>query len=484
MLDAIDRLIAVAPRQAFEKTAQLRDRFLRQRMRRETFLAMAARTPRDAAAFLPSVIDEPWIPRVHFAQALDIAWYTVRGQPALSERFLRITAWRHPQYAVSQKPQYIDLPYGKEILAAAESSLKRPDAAAQLLRLGQNSDLAASLSPTEIIDLVAQATTEAEQLTALALLKRVAWSANFPPQSLRTVLAFAASNGTLGAIPESAARRALEGIESAEDPVAEAARSAAFLPFVDADVEDALPSGSLGATLRARRSFAAPLNVPSLFPNGLCLERYVFHNDDDGVESYDSFMAIYGRDTSWTIERNDNFVFLKSPVRNGRRIEIYANIPVDLQVPANQARAAEVNSRQEKVSKAIKARNLEPTVLIHRGHDHHFPNTKPLLPAGARLVYLGSCRGVAAVEDVITRCRRAQVIATRAIGATAVNDPFLYALNTQLLSASDALDWAEFWNSLRPKLQSNEHFAGYIRPDQNAEALFLAAWFRNALAAP
>ena len=150
--------------------------------------------------------------------------------------------------------------------------------------------------------------------------------------------------------------------------------------------------------------------------------------------------------------------------------------------PANYSAAPAVRARQHAVSRALPA---APSVLVHRGHDHHFPDTRPLLPSAARLVFLGSCHGMSNVEDVVTRCRRAQMIATRGIGATAVNDTFLRALNRRLLeSDSPTLDWDAFWAELQPALGASEFFQAYVPPHKNPAARFLAAWYQRALSAP
>ena len=59
---------------------------------------------------------------------------------------------------------------------------------------------------------------------------------------------------------------------------------------------------------------------------------------------------------------------------------------------------------------------------------------------------------------------RAQMIATRGIGNTAVNDTFLRALNRKLLEGGDRLEWDAFWAELRPALGSNSYFQEYVPP--------------------
>lgn len=482
ILEQAQRLIEAAPQLAFEKAGLLHDPLLRDRLRRDAFFALARSQPQQAAALLPQLIQARWLPELHFAHALDIAWHTVGPQPELSKQLLLKTAARHPQAALRESRQYMDLPYGPAIRAAAQLAAATPEADLLLLKIRQNPEFAQSLPPAEIIRLAAAARTEDEQETAVALLRRFDWSANADPARLRGALALLADTGAPLSAPAPVIRRALSGIDEAADPLAEAVKAASILAAAPPGVDDALPASPLGQLLRAQR--ASPprensLSISDLFPNGLCLQRYVFHNDDDGLESFESFLRAYTADPNWVVRRTHGTVHLTGRGAAGRRIEIYANIPVDLQLPA--ANPGAIRARQEEVTRAMPA---QPTVLVHRGHDHHFEHTRRLLTGDARLVFLGSCRGMANVEDVVTRCRRAQMIATRGIGATAVNDVFLRALNDRLLAGDAKLDWDAFWSTLQPALGANDRFRDYVPPHRNAAARFLAAWYRHALSAP
>jgi len=481
-LEQAQQLMEIAPRLAYDKASLLRDPLLRERLQRDAFLALTRVQPRDAAALLPQVIAARWLPSAHFVQALDVASFTVRDQPELTKKLLLATAARHPSAALREYRQYIELPYGPAIRDAARRAAATPEADLLLLKIRQNPAAAGTLPTAEILRLAASARTEDERETALILLRTVDWETSVDPAILRGALALLSETGTSLKVPVAAIRRALAGIDEAEDPLAEAVKAALILAVSPPVVEDALPPSTLGRLLRAQRQPSEPtLAIPDLFPNGLCLQRYVFHNDDDGVESYDSFLSHYANDPNWTIEKTEALVHLTGRAHGNRRIEIYANIPIDLQLPVNFANAAQVRARQDDVTKAIKG---EPTVIVHRGHDHHFEETRKYLKNDARLVYLGSCHGMANVEDVVTRCRRAQMIATRGVGTTSVNDTFLRALNRALLEPGDTLDWNEFWAGLQPTLGSHELFQHYVQPHKNQAARFLAAWYREALSAP
>jgi hypothetical protein len=532
LLEEWQRLLSVAPRLAFEKASLIREPLLRDRMRRDAFFAMAARDPHSAAQSLASVIDARWLISLPFSQALDIAWHTVGSEPRLSRQLLTTTAARGAAFALREVRQYAGLPYGAEIwrvaadaapdqamaLSQGESAVAQltqtlirrtgfkggsapPAPADVLLRIRQNPRLKESLTPGDILRLGAAASTEDERLTALPMLKTLDWNApeirNAEPGAIRGALALMAEAGVSADVPAPVVAAALRGLDEAEDPLREAIRGASLLAAISGSSTrqaaiEALPDSPLGRLLRARLDPARPearyfpdqreIDTADLFPAGICLQRHFFHNDDDGVESFESFLASYAGDPRWTLERNDAFVHWTATAMEGRRIEIYANIPMDLQDPKNAARAAEVSNRQSLVTKALG--NRVPSVIVHRGHDHYFTSTRTFLHSGNRLVFLGSCFGASNVEDVVSRCPRAQMIATRRIGATAVNDAFLSSLNRKLLSVRGRLDWDAFWNTLRPALNGNEHFQAYVPPHRNEAAVFLAGWYRYALSAP
>jgi len=446
----VRELVSIAPKLAFEKTALLRDPLLRSRLRKAAYIALAARAPEDAAKLLPSVADEKWLGAVHFAAALDVAWHTVRQQPDLSKRLLVASAARWPDAALRARAQYIDLPYGREIFDAAARAAPEPPTferrASQLLLAPP-----AGLSGAEKLTLAAMARTDVEIDRAVALARGVDLKdpslLAMPPGTLRAALALLPEPD----VPDALAARAMEAIDAAEDPVLETARAAAFLR----KPVPGLPSPYLGELLRAHIGGRGDqFDTAALFVDGVNTQRYIFHDDVDGAESFASFLAAYA---DWRVERNDSSVKISSPRNGARRIEIFANVP---------GRALTMTT--------------PPQVIVHRGHDHHIEATLPLLDAGARLIYLGSCRGMQNVEDVVMRSPNAAVIATRAIGATAVNDAFLKALNVKLLSG-EPLRWDAVWDSMRPKL--GEHFAGYVPPHRNHAAVFFEAWLRHALAA-
>jgi hypothetical protein len=210
--------------------------------------------------------------------------------------------------------------------------------------------------------------------------------------------------------------------------------------------------------LKAPQSLAVD---PIFSHRGVSLHRYFFYDDDDGVESYNTFLAGYRNAPGWSTETHENWV--KITGRHGSRtIEIYANTPMR-------------GSAEDAIAKAFAGR--EPEVLVHRGHAIHTDKSVRRLTQATRLVYLGSCRGTENVEAVLRTASQAQVLATRGTGSHSVNDPLLKALNDQLLRADGQLDWKEFWKTEQARFHGNALFADYIPPHLNTQAILLRAWY-------
>ncbi|MEO8025905.1 MAG: hypothetical protein ABI823_05510 [Bryobacteraceae bacterium] len=214
-----------------------------------------------------------------------------------------------------------------------------------------------------------------------------------------------------------------------------------------------------------------------LFPREqLCVERHFFYDDADGVDSYESFRATYEADKAWKIADQDGWVRLTGE-SDGRRIEIFANVPINLNTSANAGDSDESLRRQQRVSKALTAASYEPAVVVHRGHSYHVDKTLDYLNSSARLVFLGSCHGMGKMDIVMERAPGAQVIATRGIGTASINDPMLKSLNDALLRGTGDVRWPDFWKVQKSRFGGSRTFAEYVPPHQNVAAEILRAYY-------
>lgn len=218
-------------------------------------------------------------------------------------------------------------------------------------------------------------------------------------------------------------------------------------------------------------------NAESLSPEDFCersrcLQRHIFFDDEDGVSSFASFEAQYRNDPRWTWEESSSHVKVS---RNGpgRRVEIYANRPQAGTGAVSEAWDDATLAPQRALSGLI-AQGPAPRVFVQRGHAYHVDKSLEFLPAEARLVFLGSCRGTLGLERIVERAPQAQVIATRSTGTSTINDPLLKAISDRL--ADGAIGWDSFWREQRSRFASSPLFDSYIPPHRNGPAILLQAW--------
>ncbi|HTS30520.1 MAG TPA: hypothetical protein VMH81_31830 [Bryobacteraceae bacterium] len=223
---------------------------------------------------------------------------------------------------------------------------------------------------------------------------------------------------------------------------------------------------------------SANLALSAVFDgSGHSVQRYFFYDDDDGVASFESFRRSYANDPAWTIEDRGAYLHLTGR-GSQRQIEIFANVPVNAHLPANRAFENESQRRQQTIAAALAERGLVPRVLVHRGHAFWVEHTLSYISSTDRLVILGSCGGTEEIHKVLEISHDAQVIATRGVGATEVNDPMLKALNDRLLHGGPVLEWSAFWQAQRAALGHTGLFRDYLAPDQDPGSVFLRSYYR------
>jgi hypothetical protein len=202
--------------------------------------------------------------------------------------------------------------------------------------------------------------------------------------------------------------------------------------------------------------------LESIFREDTSIQWYFFYNDEDGQQSFHSFVAQYQRTKAWRIEDHGSFIHVVSQLP-GRHIEIYAN------------KFSEDEKGVSDIEAVFRERHITPSVIVHRGHSPYVDNTIAKIPPGAALVFLGNCGGSTLLDAVLSQAPDTHLITTKGIGSITVNDPLLKALNDYLLSGKD-MTWASFWRSVTPHLAHNPRFADYVPPDKNAGMIFLRAY--------
>ncbi len=204
--------------------------------------------------------------------------------------------------------------------------------------------------------------------------------------------------------------------------------------------------------------------LAALFPRGVNIQHHFFYNDDDGRQSFHSFLAQYHDDPAWQLTHHGAYVHLSTP-RATRTIEIYANV------------FSEEEQGLIDITQALRTRQITPQIVVHRGHTFYTTRTLAHTPAAAALVIMGNCGGTTLLDAVLSRAPQAHILTTKGIGSLTVNDPLLKALNTYLLS-DQVMTWPRFWHQATALLSHNPRFVDYVPPDKNAGAVLLTAYRR------
>lgn len=198
-----------------------------------------------------------------------------------------------------------------------------------------------------------------------------------------------------------------------------------------------------------------------------------FYGDKDGIDSYGNFMSMFNNGAEWKVIRNKEWVEIVSA--KGKPVNIYANLPLD------NSKGDDPDARaQEHLLAYLSGKNIQPTIVIHRGHSYHVKYTIKQLPPSARIVILGSCGGYHNLDDVLKTCPDAHIISSKEVGTRTVNEPILKHINDDL-KAGRNIDWITTWKELAlqfPTGDARERFENYIPPHKNLGALFIKAYTR------
>lgn len=202
---------------------------------------------------------------------------------------------------------------------------------------------------------------------------------------------------------------------------------------------------------------------------GRTIMQVFFYGDDDGKAYFPKYISLFSNKTEWSVTGNEEWVTIKS--LKGKPLWIYVNRPLDNDTYQD-------STAQAHLAKYLKANNLNPTVVVHRGHSYWVKYTIDQLPSSGKIVVLGSCGGYKNMNDILAHCEDAHIISSKEIGAGAVNDIILKTL-TENIRAGKNVEWLNMWKGLAaqfPTGESKERFSNYIPPHKNLGAIFLKAY--------
>jgi hypothetical protein len=187
----------------------------------------------------------------------------------------------------------------------------------------------------------------------------------------------------------------------------------------------------------------------------------LFYGDEDGKNSFRSFMSLFKDKDQWKVESNDSWVSISSLQNNS--IRLFANQPLNNDDGSDLA-------AQEALVNSFEKNSIEPSILIHRGHSYHLPTTLKYLQPYTKLAILGSCGGYKNMQKIMDINPDVHIIASKQTGTMTVNDPLLKQLYNYLNEGKN-LDWVSFWTELNDSFKKDaaaaKLFEEYIPPYKN-----------------
>ena len=209
---------------------------------------------------------------------------------------------------------------------------------------------------------------------------------------------------------------------------------------------------------------------------GRVVQQVFFYGDKDGIQSFQNFMGLFKGKKEWKIVQNENWVEIQSLL--GKPVWIFANKPLD------NSKGDDPDAKAQKLlDEYLKNNGLTPSIVIHRGHSYHLKYTISQLSPSAKIIVLGSCGSYQNLNAVLQICPDAQIISSKEVGSSLVNEPVLKIINESLLNF-DTVDWISMWNTLGKQFDGSEameRFENYIPPHKNLGALFIKAFNNREL---
>jgi hypothetical protein len=219
---------------------------------------------------------------------------------------------------------------------------------------------------------------------------------------------------------------------------------------------------------------AKVLGIPPVYfmPNqslrdsaGRIIVQQFFYGDKDGKVVFNAFLNGFSNG-NWKITNSKEWVAVSST--KGIPVTIYANRPLD------EEKGLDAEA-QANLGKFLEEKNLNPTVVIHRGHSYYLNSTIAQLAPSAKVILLGSCGGYQSLNQVLSICPYAQIISSKQTGSGLINAPMISALMETARDGKD-LNWPNLWGNLSKIFKNNDTFADYVPPHKNLGAVFIMAY--------
>lgn len=200
---------------------------------------------------------------------------------------------------------------------------------------------------------------------------------------------------------------------------------------------------------------------------GRVVMQQFFYGDKDGANIFNAFLSGF-QNGKWKIVLKPEWVEVSS--KKGVPIIIFANRPLDTEKDLDDL-------AQKNLISYLESQNLQPSVVIHRGHSYHLASTIDKLSPAAQLVILGGCGGYQNLNDVLEICPDAHIISTKQVGTGVINKGLINEISETLRLSQD-LNWPSLWEDMAKQFKPNlkETFEDYVPPHKNLGAIFIMAF--------
>ena len=222
------------------------------------------------------------------------------------------------------------------------------------------------------------------------------------------------------------------------------------------------------------------LGIPSIYSldynyladeKGRVVQQVFFYGDDDGKGIFPAFLNSFNK-AEWSITGKKEWVEIKSI--KGKPVWIFANRPLDSDQNLD-------DTAQKHLGNYLRDLDINPSIVIHRGHSYWLPGTIKRMPGDAKIIVLGSCGGYKNLSEILDISPDAHIISTKEIGKGDINRPILNYIN-QNLAAGKPVVWKDMWTTLTKIFYADnnrgmrESWDDYVPPYKNLGAIFIKAY--------
>lgn len=192
-----------------------------------------------------------------------------------------------------------------------------------------------------------------------------------------------------------------------------------------------------------------------------------FYGDKDGQTYFAMFLGQFKGNPNWKIIRKTNWVEVRSV--KGTPVSIFSSLPLD------EKKDLDARS-QDSLIQYLANNNLEPSIIIHRGHSYYLKYTIAKMPRSGKVILVGSCGGYQNLNQVLDICPDAHIISSKQVGTGVINQGMINMITEKLRSGKD-LDWRSIWSNLSKNFRgAGDTFDDYVPPYKNLGAMFITAY--------